>query len=1415
MKQLYKNRLIITVLTVLIVFPIFSSTWSSLSVSSETIDSSTTELGETSDDSVSVSSEILDSSITESGETSEDSVSSDNNADGNESQTLSSSQESEGVSDIEGEELLKSQSETQVKFDGEDLRGTDKVEYDVRDAQVVSRTIDIEAKFDSSNEVTNRKINIEVNNGLSLVGAPGIVSRNGEKVFDSSTLPVSLKGIITNAEFIPNDYVYGYKPNSGILSYDVSSGTESVSMELQTSLDMPFSANDGEKEFLNVLKITTSEINLGQTKINYEETLESYKIKGSVYPMFYAAEGANSNVTKNVVPGASVETDYILKSNGNGQPYSFLGSVLYDEYSLKFEFDKELGFSKVDSPDDSLTSTQFSYSVDKDTNPSKDLVTINIKELSIGNPREQRIRFYFKLADNIDEGNYDVEPLESMAKPYGYKELVNLGTYNTYRIHVENKEFENKLSLREYNSTLFKSTEYENAKNLPLGAYFIGNEQINTVTNQKINLSFDDSSIGVTGVQLVVGYKESAKNIEIITNKSNYVIENLPSNVDYEELTSSAFFELSQITTDQNEYIKNISYESTNFLTGSGYGPAQRSNYENWSQIPGVFYGELKGKGNTNSYTSKLSVASSNGEENADYDSVNLNMNVENNGPVAFDAKSSFRSEYFAGDTMEMNATINLVTSGIKAAFLNKGYNLYLRQGDYFEIDLNSIELTQDGEVIDGIFPYETIDNRGGKVFKLSLDKLLLGIKKDYRENYKLTVKYKIKIKNSTPTIGIRTSDLLAIIPQNNIKVLDGLDAGNYSASNNVNEFDVDGSGDIEKIIGTLRDDQSINIRSNKNFQITSSANLNDGPWQEYDYENNSGIIDLNPAGKAKYRLEVSNNTGDDITGYSALVPIPKAGEATKLIPDSPDEFNPAIHIQKEAFQWTTSLSKELNLLGKLDYTVLYATKYETDKDSTNFKQWDDIQDKNSIRMIKISTSSKIPDGFTESIDFPIELNDPEADINVGKVNIYSARIFREISGSAGYVPSEPIAIRLKTGVLKGIVFNDENKDGIKNGKEKGRQGVSVLAKESGTENIVGSTVTKVDGSYEFLGLDKKQKVDIFFKNPTSDDSTRFSPSNESTVIIVPDSDQKYALAANLTPSDESYYKEIDVGIMTPTVVTFDVNGGDIETTKIKAYPGEFIEKEPIPNKYGYNFLGWYTDNVGGDKVNFPYTIGKTNLTLYAKYNFIVKESYTENGTNKVLKDPIESPFFEGNQYPAKPTKYIMNDDILYIYIGYKENEGELIEAEPRPVGSNVNLQYIYEKADKYINVTIPTEIVFGTFDNTEEVKSNKYEVENNSQELTTSVSLEYFQEVNSSVQLLGETEGPDEKIDSARLNLLINDEPKIKGLNDLKSNIPLVDLEPKSSATMGISGEYFAKTSNINIVEYKTALKFKAISGK
>ncbi|HBI6208344.1 TPA: hypothetical protein K8G88_000594 [Listeria monocytogenes] len=214
-----------------------------------------------------------------------------------------------------------------------------------------------------------------------------------------------------------------------------------------------------------------------------------------------------------------------------------------------------------------------------------------------------------------------------------------------------------------------------------------------------------------------------------------------------------------------------------------------------------------------------------------------------------------------------------------------------------------------------------------------------------------------------------------------------------------------------------------------------------------------------------------------------------------------------------------------------------------------------------------------------------------------------------------------------------------------------------------------------------------------------------------------------------------------------------------------------------------------------------------------------VEETYYDIDGNKILETK-KTAFDYGTQFTPSPDKYIEKEGDLYVYKGWLgENENPVTdtprEGIPHPVRTESKLNYVYDKADKYINVTIPTEIVFGTYDNKEKVTSKEYELKNNSNEFTTKITLETFGKVKSDVKLLGEEESePSSKEKSAKLNLLVNGELLIKGLNESIVNREITNLTPNSVVNLSIDGNYFGDETEKNIVEYNTKLKFKSIEG-
>ncbi|TLG72686.1 InlB B-repeat-containing protein [Culicoidibacter larvae] len=1138
-----------------------------------------------------------------------------------------------------------------ASFDGTDLSGNTDVSYDVRDATNQPRTLDVLASFDGSGTTTNRKITIRIENGLRFHSIPGMVMSNNYRtwIFDANALPTQLQGIITNGTFTLDPMVYEYGVKSGTLVLDVAPGATNVSLSIQTAFDLAFGANDGSRTFTDMLTVTTS-ANVGGTEtIIDEEVLENYTITGTIQMQFYSVGGSSGIITQYIDAGDSVSTEYYLSTAGSSYTNSFAANVLLKKQVLVFEIDKALGVQSVTSSDGRLNSSQLSYAIDSTSSSTKDILTITFSEIRIDG---QKVKINFASSATATPGTYAINGVSGGAIAFGTDKVMNNGYVHKQNIIIT-EPFENKLAIDGVNGNIYINPDLTNEELQPLGIYSLANNFAKNVDDQMIRLTFNDPTIGVRMVRLVTGYGMPATNVVVHTEKGKTITIPSITSTGINTNTSYATFNLSSYgDVDADDYIVNITYESTGFLSGSGRGAGNSTIvYERWDLSPGLFSGVIRDVPATKKYNAIIEVVPSAVGDFSASDAQNkvLTMSmITTGGAISFYSGNTLSTQpYLAGNTIPVHGSFTLSSEVAGTMMLKRGFDIYLREDKYFQIDTSSIKIVWEGitySTADGsLIPIAGTDNQGLKTWKINVDDIAIGKFKPNGSAYSnMEITYEMKVANSAPTVAVNAADLLMVVPTNDVKVTSN---GNTAYFNNANKFNVDGSGNLTKSVGTLSKDTYINIQAQKDFTVTTAANLNDGSWVSYDYASNQSIIDLNPSGDAKYQLTVANNSGSTINGYTALIPIPKYGEKTDLTPSTPANFDASVDLQKEAFSWTASLLAEIVPAGTLNYQVLYATTYETDKDSANFVSWSAITDPNEIRMVKIVTNDAVADGFSEALSFPLALTDTDADLHAGNTNIYSARIYREILGTAGYKPSEPIAIRLKTGVVKGNVFNDLNRNGVKDGTETGRNGITVIAYAAGTTTVIETTTTKtidgVDGQYEFLGLDKNQNVDIVFINPTTNDSTRFSPVTSGGSTPSPAVDNSKATTAGIAPSATGF-DTVYAGIITPVTITLNPGIGTSANATVQKYPGEQIVAEPAATATGYTFNGWFTTSTGGSKVAFPYTVGTLDTTLYAQYTankYVLSYDIATNGGQGTAPANEQVTYNTLATLPAVPVK--------------------------------------------------------------------------------------------------------------------------------------------------------------------------------
>ncbi len=120
---------------------------------------------------------------------------------------------------------------------------------------------------------------------------------------------------------------------------------------------------------------------------------------------------------------------------------------------------------------------------------------------------------------------------------------------------------------------------------------------------------------------------------------------------------------------------------------------------------------------------------------------------------------------------------------------------------------------------------------------------------------------------------------------------------------------------------------------------------------------------------------------------------------------------------------------------------------------------------------------------------------------------------------------------------------------------------------------------------------------------------------DESTI---PQTEGTQTYPAIFTPDDTANYNtvetDISVGVVNEPVVqeyaiTFDANGGSVSPSSAQTKNGK-LESLPTPTHGGYDFLGWYTEETGGEKVTTD-TVFTKNSIIYAHWQEQTAQEYT------------------------------------------------------------------------------------------------------------------------------------------------------------------------------------------------------------
>ena len=116
----------------------------------------------------------------------------------------------------------------------------------------------------------------------------------------------------------------------------------------------------------------------------------------------------------------------------------------------------------------------------------------------------------------------------------------------------------------------------------------------------------------------------------------------------------------------------------------------------------------------------------------------------------------------------------------------------------------------------------------------------------------------------------------------------------------------------------------------------------------------------------------------------------------------------------------------------------------------------------------------------------------------------------------------------------------------------------------------------------------------------------------------IPEAEGTQTYPAIFTPDDTANYNTVETGISVRVVnepvvqeyaITFDANGGSVSPSSAQTKNGK-LESLPTPTRGGYDFLGWYTQKDGGEKVTTD-TVFTKNSIIYAHWQEQTAQEYT------------------------------------------------------------------------------------------------------------------------------------------------------------------------------------------------------------
>lgn len=173
---------------------------------------------------------------------------------------------------------------------------------------------------------------------------------------------------------------------------------------------------------------------------------------------------------------------------------------------------------------------------------------------------------------------------------------------------------------------------------------------------------------------------------------------------------------------------------------------------------------------------------------------------------------------------------------------------------------------------------------------------------------------------------------------------------------------------------------------------------------------------------------------------------------------------------------------------------------------------------------------------------------------------------------------------------------------------------------------------------------------------------------------------------SNFTASVEASIEQVNKN--TPTV-TFDPNGGTVNTTSKVVKYGESYGDLPIPTRAGYTFLGWNGKNKFNEEEILMAIEGATYENgYYVFYNTSAYNKYNKIGLPISLKDNTQYTYtvngYVDDDYFVIASKYD-DETITYFHLSDTEERTRIVTTAPNKNLRRISFSYYSARSTVYI----------------------------------------------------------------------------------------------------------------------------------